>query len=61
MEALGFCDVCFGDARAWYNDLDFQLVNGGLPSDCSDEQFASYSEEVRPVASRVVDIIGQED
>ena len=46
---------------SWYGRTNLQLLAGGLPSDCSNEQFKEFIKEARPMANKIVDDIEQRE
>ena len=45
--------------RSWYSDTNLQPPAGGLPLDCSDEQFEQIVKEVQPMDDKIVNDMEQ--
>jgi hypothetical protein len=53
--------TALGLLRSWYNTINLQQLSTRLPADYTDEKFVEYCEEVRLVASKVVEDIEQQE
>lgn len=45
--------------RSWYSVTNLQPPTGGLPLDCSDEQFEQIVKEVQPMDDKIVNDMEQ--
>jgi len=53
------CDTALSLVRSWYSDTNLQPPAGGLPLDCSDEQFEQIVKEVQPMDDKIVNDMEQ--